>query len=96
MGSPIHAGQSTNMREDVLNCIRELERVDIPQTKLHMSVDDEFRQPQDFSAQMERIAETRLLSLLRGESLDWLEIHVLQEYLSQPSQVDKPCDGRLT
>jgi len=42
-------------------------------------VDDEFRETEDFSAQMESVSESRLLSLFRRESLDGLQVHVVIE-----------------
>ena len=40
----IHAGQLTNVRENILQAIGQLERVHIVQTILNMRVDDQFGQ----------------------------------------------------
>jgi hypothetical protein len=56
------------MGEDVLNGIGELEGIDISETVLNVSVNDELGQTKNFSAQMEGVSETRLLSLLRRQS----------------------------
>ena len=55
---PVHTRQSSNVREDVLNGVSELEGVDIAKTELNVSVDDELRQTEDFTAQMEGVSET--------------------------------------
>lgn len=55
------------MSENVLNCICELESVDVAETELYMSIHNEFREFEDFSAQVECVSEAGLLSLLRGE-----------------------------
>ena len=39
---PVHSGQGTDMSEDVLNGISELESIDVSKTVLNMSVDDEL------------------------------------------------------
>ena len=46
---PVHTGQGTNMREDVLERIGELEGVDVAQTELHVCVDHELRQTKDLT-----------------------------------------------
>ena len=55
------------MGEDVLNRICELEGIDSSKSELHMGIDDELGETEDFTAQMEGISETRLLTLLRGQ-----------------------------
>jgi pyrimidine operon attenuation protein/uracil phosphoribosyltransferase len=62
----VHARKGTNVREDILKGIRELEGVDIAQPVLDMSINDELRQAQNFSTQVESISETRLLPLFRS------------------------------
>lgn len=64
---PVHAGQRADVCKDVLQRVRELERVDVAESELHVRVDDELRQPEDLTAQMEGVSETGLLTLLRGE-----------------------------
>ena len=45
------------MGEDVLDGISELEGVDISETVLNMSVNDELREAKNFSAQVEGVSE---------------------------------------
>lgn len=52
------------MGEDVLDGVRELEGIDISETVLNMSIDNELSQTKDFSTQVEGVSETRFLSLL--------------------------------
>lgn len=52
------------MGEDILNSISELEGVDIPQTVLNVSINDELGQTKNFSAQVEGISKTGFLPLL--------------------------------
>lgn len=54
---PVHTGQGTNVSENVLEGVGELEGVDIPETVLDVRVHDEFRKTEDLTAQMERISE---------------------------------------
>lgn len=67
------------MSEHVLQSIGELERIDIAQSELDVRVDNELRKTKDFSTQMERVSESRLLPLLRGERLDGLQVEVVIE-----------------
>ena len=46
------------MSKDVLQCIGELERVDVSKSELDVCVDDELRQPKNFTAQVEGVSET--------------------------------------
>lgn len=52
------------MRKDVLQRISKLESVDVSKTELNVCIDNKFSETKDFSAKMEGISETRLLSLL--------------------------------
>mmetsp|Transcript_33281 Transcript_33281/g.109100 ORF Transcript_33281/g.109100 Transcript_33281/m.109100 type:complete len:1053 (+) Transcript_33281:4096-7254(+) len=74
---PVHTGQLTDVREDVLQAIGQLERVDVAQAELHMTVDHKLCQTHDLTAQMERIAEARLFALLRREGLHRLQVEVV-------------------
>ena len=47
------------MREDVLQAVRQLKRVDIPQAVLHDAIHDQLREPQDLARQVEGVAEAR-------------------------------------
>ena len=53
------------MCEDILQRIRQLERIDIAQTELNVRIHDELRQAKDFTTQVERVSETGLLTFLR-------------------------------
>ena len=64
----IHARQGTNVSEYVLQCVSELERIDVAKAELYMCIDDKLGKAKDFTAQMERIAEARLLALLCSQS----------------------------
>ena len=46
---PVHTGQSTDMRKDILQRVGELEGVDVAQTVLHVSVDDELGETKNFT-----------------------------------------------
>ena len=64
----VHASQSTNVREDVLQSIGKLESVNVAQAELDIGIHDEFCKAKDFTAQMERISEARLFALLCRQS----------------------------
>ena len=64
----VHAGEGTNMCENVLECVGELECIDIAKTVLNVGVHDELGQTQNLTAKMEGIAEPGLFAFLRGES----------------------------
>lgn len=74
---PIHSRQLTNVRENILQPIGQLERVHIVQSILNMRIDNQLRQPQNLTAQMERITEPRLLTLLRGQRFHRLQIEIV-------------------
>ena len=63
----VHARQGTNMRKGILKGICELKGVNIAKPVLDMGINDELRQAQNFSTQVESIPETRLLPLFRGQ-----------------------------
>jgi hypothetical protein len=65
------------MREDILQRVGKLERVDIPEPELDMRIHNELGESQDFSAQMEGISEARFLALLGRQRLDGLQVHVV-------------------
>ena len=56
------------MCEDVLDGNGKLEGVDISEAILDMGVNNELGQTKDFSAQVERVSEARLFSLLCRQS----------------------------
>ena len=55
---PVHTREGTDMCEDVLESIGELERVDIAQAELDIGVDDKLCQAQDLATQVECVSET--------------------------------------
>jgi hypothetical protein len=46
-------------------------------TYLYLPIHQQLSQPQDLTAQMERITKTRLLSFLCRESFNWLKVKVV-------------------
>lgn len=49
----IHSGKLTNMSENVLQTIGQLESINVVQSVLHVRIDDQFGQAQDFTTQVE-------------------------------------------
>ena len=60
----VHPRQCTDMREDILQRICELESIDISKTELHMSIDDKLGEPKNLATQVKCVSETRLLTFL--------------------------------
>lgn len=56
------------MSEDILQCIRELESINIAETELNMGIDHELGEAKNFTTQVESISETRLFTLLSSQS----------------------------
>jgi hypothetical protein len=75
----IHTRQLTDVVEDVVNPVCELEGIDVPETILDMRIDNQLDEPQDFAHQMERVTEPRLFALLGGQRLDWFQVEVVVE-----------------
>mmetsp|Transcript_61033 Transcript_61033/g.143984 ORF Transcript_61033/g.143984 Transcript_61033/m.143984 type:complete len:850 (-) Transcript_61033:159-2708(-) len=73
----VHARELPDVRERVLQAVGELERVDVAEAELHVGIDDDLGQTQDLAAQMERVAEARLLALLGRQRLDRLQVEVV-------------------
>lgn len=46
----IHSSQSTNMGEDVLQGVRQLEGIYVAETELNMCIDDKLCETKDFTA----------------------------------------------
>ena len=67
------------MSKDVLQCIGELERVDVSKSELDVRIDDKLRKTQDLTAEMEGISESSLLALLCRQRLHRLQVHVVVE-----------------
>lgn len=75
----VHARQLADVRKGELQPVGELEGVDVAEPVLDVRVDDELGQAQNLAAEMERVAEARLLALLGRQRLDRLEVHVVVE-----------------
>jgi len=67
------------VRQRVLQTVSQLVRVHVAQPVLHVRVDQQLRQAQHLAAQVERVAEPRLLPLLGRQRLDRLEVEVVVE-----------------
>ena len=74
---PVHARQLPDVREAVLQAVRQLVRVDVAQSELDVAVHDDLRQAQDLARQVERVAEAALLALLRRQRLHRLQVEVV-------------------
>ena len=72
----VHARELADVGEHELEAVGELERVDVAEAVLDVRVDDELGEAQDLAAQVEGVAEPRLLALLGRERLDRLEVEV--------------------
>lgn len=75
----VHAGEGTDMSEDILQGIGKLKSIDVAKPELDMCINDKLGEPQDFTTQMESISKTRLLAFLGCERLDGLQVHVIVE-----------------
>ncbi|CAN7985254.1 unnamed protein product, partial [Ixodes hexagonus] len=81
----VHARQLAHVGKDVLEAVRQLEGVHVVQPVLHVAVHHQLGQAQDLPAQVEGVAEARLLALLGGTTctierhhgLDRLEVEVV-------------------
>jgi hypothetical protein len=67
------------MREDILQCVCELESINIAQAELNMSINDKLCKAQNLATQVEGISEARLFALLRSKRLHWLQVHIIVE-----------------
>mmetsp|Transcript_3880 Transcript_3880/g.8478 ORF Transcript_3880/g.8478 Transcript_3880/m.8478 type:complete len:333 (+) Transcript_3880:5507-6505(+) len=75
----IHARQLADVRKNILQAVCQLIGVNVAQSILNVRVDDELRQPENLAAEVEGIAEARLLALLGRERLDGLQVEVVVE-----------------
>ncbi len=66
-----------HMGEGVLEPISQLEGVHVIEPVLDMAVHQQLGHAQNLAAQMERVAESALLALLRGERLHRLQVEVV-------------------
>ena len=67
----------SHMGEGVLQSVRQLEGVHVVEPVLDMAVHQQLGHAQNLAAQMERVAESALLTLLRGERLHRLQVEVV-------------------
>lgn len=74
---PINTGELSQVRIHVLETIVELECIDVTQAVLHVAVDDELDNTEDFTAEVEGITETGFLALFGSQCLDWFKIEVV-------------------
>ena len=72
----IHSSQLADVRKRVLETISELIGVNVAQAVLDMGVHHELGEAENFSDEMEGIAESGLLALLGRQRLDRLEVEV--------------------
>ena len=73
----VHTRQLTHVGKDVLQAVCKLEGIYIAQSELHVRVHHQLCEAHDLSAQVEGVAESRLLSLLRRQRLHWLQVEVV-------------------
>ena len=99
----VHSGELADVGEDVLEPIGQLESIDIVQSILNVGVDNELCKSQNFTTQMESVTETRLLTLLRRQSLHRFQVEVvvqmeIVEILTMNQQVQHipPLSAHLT
>jgi pyrimidine operon attenuation protein/uracil phosphoribosyltransferase len=64
----VHTRQGTDVAEDILECISQLEGIDIAKTELNMCVNDKLSKTKNFAAQVESVSKTRLLTFLSRKS----------------------------
>ena len=74
---PIDTGKLSQVRIHVLETIIELKRVHVTQAVLHVAVDNELDNTEDFTAEVEGITEAGFLTLFGSQCLDWLEVKVV-------------------
>ncbi len=81
------------MRKGVLQAICKLESIHIAQAELDVGIHDQLGEPQDLTAQVEGIAEARLLPLLCRQRLDGLQVEVVvQMQVVQVLAVDQQVE----
>lgn len=73
----VHARELTHVGKRVLKAIGQLESVHVVQSVLDVTIHENLGQPQNFSAQVEGISESRLFSLLGGQSLHRLQVKIV-------------------
>lgn len=60
----VHARQLADVRENVLQTVGQLERVNVVQAILDVRVDDQLSQAEDFATQMESWKSIEFIALL--------------------------------
>lgn len=65
------------MTKDVIESVGKLERVYVVESVLGMAIYDEFCKTKNFSTQMKRVTESRLLPLFRCECLHRFEVEIV-------------------
>ena len=65
------------MGKGVLQAVSQLEGVHIAQAELDICIHNQLGQPQNLTAQVEGIAEARLLPLLGRQRLDRLQVEIV-------------------
>ena len=73
----VHSGELTDVSKGVLESVCQLKCVRVRQAVLDVGIDDELGEPQNLSAQMERVSEPRLLSLFGRQRFDRLQVEVV-------------------
>ena len=73
----VHSGQMTNMRENVMQSISQLEGIHISQSILNMRINNQFNKSQYFTTQVESITKSTSLTFLRGERFDRFQIEIV-------------------
>lgn len=89
----VHSRQLPHMRKHVLQPVRQLEGIHVPQPELHMRIHNQLCQSQDLSTEMKGVSESRLFSLLGSERLDRFQVQVVIEVqVVQVLSVDKEVE----
>src|SRR6266536_6387023 len=73
----VHTRELTNMVECVENSIRELECINIAKSVLDLSINDQLCQSENLTHEMERVSESRLLSLFGCKCLERVQVEVV-------------------
>ena len=74
---PIHSSQLSDMSEHILKSVSQLECIHIVQAVLHMSIHDQFGQPQDLTTQMKSVAKSGFFTFFGCQSLDRFQVEIV-------------------
>ena len=78
------------MIEHIMNPIRKLKSIDIPQTILNMRIENKFGKSENLSHEMERIPKPRLLTFLGRKRFDRFQIEIeIQMQVRQPLSMNQ-------